>query len=216
MMSNCINDARFLDILWDEDFNAFVSEVERCNDVNIIINQNNKETLLMACCRLNYKQFVDFLLSKNTNAKNKDNHGNTALHISSYCADTDIVSALISFDKSEVNNKNKWGQTPLMLAVKRCSLDVIRMLLNSGADIREKDYKNNTVFHYLLMEHHDFDVFLTALDLLKMKNDDLYEENSDGMSVMDYIISVKNSRDDYDFKNTKYNGYFKNNSRRPR
>ncbi len=31
-MSNCINDARFLDILWDEDFNAFVSEVERCSE----------------------------------------------------------------------------------------------------------------------------------------------------------------------------------------
>lgn len=51
------------------------------------------------------------------------------------------VKAILQDDPSQVNRKDKWGWTPLMHAAGHAQVNVVKLLVESGANIDQKDRK---------------------------------------------------------------------------
>lgn len=59
---------------------------------------------------------------------------------------TEALEPLLA--KGGINQKNAAGMTPLMIAVRADRKDMVRLLLEKGADINVKDYAGKTAFFY--------------------------------------------------------------------
>ncbi|KAL4223955.1 hypothetical protein ACF0H5_017414 [Mactra antiquata] len=113
-----------------------------------------------------------------------DKRGRTPLHVAIYYYDsqeedlTKIVDDLIPY--SNVNAKNKDGETPLHIACDRLNVRAIDRLLRNKADYRMITSKGDSVFHCLNRNTHpianviiefilqldpNIDIFLSQLDL---------------------------------------------------
>lgn len=64
--------------------------------------------------------------------------GNTALHFSAYWGYKNCVDTLLEQDLCEIDLFNNRGKTPLHEASQRGHLDIVKMLVNHGADIYNK------------------------------------------------------------------------------
>ena len=82
-----------------------------------------------------------------------DHEGDTALHMACEDNRVSIVKLLVKDTRcgpSLVNKKNSHDHTPLMIAVRRGHLDVVRTLLeHPGVELDIGDYYGNTVLHQL-------------------------------------------------------------------
>lgn len=112
-------------------------------DVNLI-DKDGKTPLSYAVVHQS-RAAVQHLLKRGADASMKDQHGQTALHLSVLTKNTDITEdLLLVVNKTTVNEKNIDGQTPLMFAVDRKSLTfdsntmrLIDILMEKGADPHE-------------------------------------------------------------------------------
>lgn len=76
--------------------------------------------------------------------------------ISTCAADGNVngVLALLSRDKSLVNWRDEEGLTPLIRAADRDALDVVKILLDNGADVMMSDSDGLTALHYAALCGH--------------------------------------------------------------
>jgi len=100
------------------------------------INTQNKQGLsaLTLAVENNTLEVIDFLLLKNADVQVVDRTGNTLYHYAIKRGDIKILEKL-SLYPININQKNSNGLTPLQMAVMTAkNLDVVRFLLNKGAD----------------------------------------------------------------------------------
>ena len=83
----------------------------------------------------------------------RDENLQSALHIAAYKGHLDVVESLVAFDRNIIDWKNKYGRTALIAAASTGKTDVVKFLLENGAEINE-DYE-----------------FLNCLDWSLIKND---------------------------------------------
>lgn len=115
------------------------------------------QTPLHAATRALNLEMVDYLLSKNAAPYEKDNHGNTPLHILSELRDhferKNLILECFLKHHIELNHKNSNGKTPLMIALPltQCeeSKKFITLLLDNNTDCSITDEYGNTPIHYL-------------------------------------------------------------------
>jgi len=69
----------------------------------------------------------------------RDKDGNSLLHLAVWAGARDTVAEVLRRYPSQISLTSSSGTTPLMLATARGDLDLIRLLLHSGADIHAKD-----------------------------------------------------------------------------
>lgn len=60
------------------------------------------------------------------------------------------IMTMIESNKDLINIPNKNRTTPFLGATKFCSLDVIQMMVNLGADVKSKGMYGNTVLHEVM------------------------------------------------------------------
>lgn len=78
------------------------------------------------------------------------------------------------------------GMTPLMAAVGRCDLNVVRALIHGGVDINETDELGNTALHYAaVMGYYDI-----VRELVYNKDCDWNKRNKNNMRPIDCIPTV--------------------------
>jgi ankyrin repeat protein len=188
-----------IDAIWCESISDFSKLIGSEEDANLLLDEEQGRSVLSECCRTNLASFVDHLLLMNANAKAVDVSGNTALHIAAYCSDFKIIEKLIGRTPKSVDVPNAIGQTPLMLAAKRCAPDVVGLLIDSGADLNAVDLHGNTALHWSLTERHSLNDFLLTFEKLYRGASDLDLVNADGNSVLDYLKIAKTRWNEYDF-----------------
>lgn len=65
----------------------------------------------------------------------RDDNGNTPLHVAVRVGDHPAVVSYLLASGAMINDRNKNGNTPLLLAIDRESVEICQLLLQSGADI---------------------------------------------------------------------------------
>lgn len=90
-----------------------------------------------------------------------------------------------------INEKNKLGWSPIIVAAFNGHLEIIKKLLSQGANINDKNYKGTTVFMYAknyALNNNDVEF----LDELVKFGADVYSKDLDGKNVFDYVDATNN------------------------
>lgn len=114
--------------------------LEKGADPNIA--NNNKTTPLHAAILINNETITQKLLDKGANIKAINVDGNSLLHLAiSYKASKNIVNLFLAqcdklgITKELLNTPNQQGKTPLTDALEECNKELIKLLLDKGADV---------------------------------------------------------------------------------
>lgn len=115
---------------------------------NVDEQRNDGRTPLMLAQFLDYNSAIQLtltLVDKGVDVNKADNSGNTALllHIDNHICDKEAVKALVKAG-ADVNAKNKFGDTPLHMAIKEGKEMVARFLIKKGADYQAANDKGDT------------------------------------------------------------------------
>jgi ankyrin repeat protein len=84
------------------------------------------------------RNWLAFLLQKGANANAKDGSGQAPLHIAASIGFVEGAQLLL-LRGGQVDITNNQGETPLILAVQRRNLPMVRFLLTEGADPKKTD-----------------------------------------------------------------------------
>jgi ankyrin repeat protein len=111
-------------------------------------------TPLQLAVKKGYLEITKKLIENGANLKvlvddspNSINQGNTLLHIATQNKDIEMVKFLISDKRVNINSKNHWDFTPLHFAARSGCLEVVKLLVENGANLEAKSstyYNTNT------------------------------------------------------------------------
>lgn len=91
-----------------------------------------------------------------------------------------VVEWLINLGLN-VNHKNKGNESPLLRAIQNNQLEVVKVLLENGADISYRDKEGNSLFHVALVDKVSYELF----DLLcEYDHPNMDELNLSGSSLI--------------------------------
>ena len=124
----------FLNGVRNGDFEAVREAVEQPGST--VINARESRTgdgALHMVTRQRSTQWLLYLLRAQANPNLQDGEGNTALHIASQIGWAEGVSWL-NVVEADVNARNSRGETPLVLAVQQRNSEIVRQLIDAGAD----------------------------------------------------------------------------------
>lgn len=77
--------------------------------------------------------YLRFLLQRGANPNVQDSQGNSAMLLATNIGFNEAVQVLVTY-KANVNQRNSRGETPLIRAVQLRNLELVNLLLQSGAD----------------------------------------------------------------------------------
>ncbi len=83
------------------------------------------------------------LIYNDANLNIEDVHGNTPLHWAAKLGDRSMTDTLVSFD-ADIHHLNFNQQTPLFYATEHHNVEIVRMLLERGAEVNLKDTEGYT------------------------------------------------------------------------
>ncbi|WP_024468464.1 ankyrin repeat domain-containing protein, partial [Treponema pedis] len=69
----------------------------------------------------------------------KDNYGETPLHVAVRIGMEDNILQQLIEAGADINERNKKGQTPLILAIERNLVNQVKSLIKYGSDIHAED-----------------------------------------------------------------------------
>lgn len=95
----------------------------------------------------------------------------------------DLVRLLLKSNVVNVNERNNWGETPLMIAVNQNNLAIAEILLKSGANPNGKDNNEKTALMSAVANRS-----LEITNILLRWNVNLNEKNKDGETAIFYSI----------------------------
>ena len=116
------------------------------NGADINIKNFFGENSLMISVMFNRINTMHFLLKNGANINSRDNLGKTVLMISSQLNYIKITQELVKI--CDVNDINDEGRTALMFAISNNNIDIVKILLDSGANPDIKDNAKWTPFIY--------------------------------------------------------------------
>lgn len=92
-------------------------------------------------------EIVNLLIAYGADVRQRDNDGKTALHMVAYTGDVNLAQVLIA-NGAELNlTENVIGETPLNTAAAHDRYEMIKLLVEKGADVNIGDKGNQTPLH---------------------------------------------------------------------
>lgn len=99
---------------------------------------------LVADRESDYTKLLDVLLSAGVPADNPDFVGKTALHHAAKYPRTGGLIKILLKHKANVNLQDRFGASPLLIAIQEDSIDVVPVLLDAGADLDVTDSEGSS------------------------------------------------------------------------
>ncbi|KAL3277216.1 hypothetical protein HHI36_012566 [Cryptolaemus montrouzieri] len=94
-------------------------------------------------------ELLQELVSQGKSARIVDNHGNTPLHIAAYRAtNLELIKYLLSLEEVDINARNHYGHTPLLLSVLKSKETSAYILIKTGADVNIASNEDITPLHH--------------------------------------------------------------------
>ncbi|WP_374145931.1 ankyrin repeat domain-containing protein [Sphingomonas sp. 28-63-12] len=131
--------AKFLEAVKEEKNNDVVAALSASGTT--VVNTRDfstRETALHIVAKRGDLLYTRFLLQKGADPNLRDAKGNTALMVAVSGGFGDLIAPLVAA-KTNVNQGNDSGETPLIRAVQRRDVAMIRELLTAGADPDQAD-----------------------------------------------------------------------------
>jgi len=126
---------------------------------NIDVNLPNKygqTPLYRASWKRNLDIVKELLKHKDIDVNRLDIYNQTTpLNLTSFWGYLDIVKELLKREDIDVNLQDKDGETPLFTASDEDHLNIVRMLLDAGADINIKNNEDKTALDIAIERNHD-------------------------------------------------------------
>jgi len=127
-------------------------------------------------------ELVELLIQHGANVDAADVYGNRPLH-DAVCHGLIVVQSLVHHG-AKVNVQNVDGKTPLHVAIERQQSQVVKFLLNAGADIGLTDVWRNTPLHYLTAGQLQFDNLEECVVKQRKKYQHLLISNAVGVTAL--------------------------------
>ncbi|XP_076812231.1 uncharacterized protein LOC143459131 isoform X1 [Clavelina lepadiformis] len=148
---------------------------------NMNLCDSEKRSALMKCVQCQSYTCLDVLVDKGADVTLYDTKGNTALHLAASIPSKEFCLSLIDAS-ADIHCKNKDGSTPLHLAATVPeSEDVIKLLLEDGAQINANDAFGKTPLMLAASHGH-----LEVVKLLLSKGADTSVHDTKGWAADDY------------------------------
>ena len=133
-----------------------------------------------------YRDIMRLLLDYGANLAARDNIGNTTLHL--VVSEGHLKGARMLLERgADVNSQNDEGLTPIQQAsyglrrgyLRYPCLDIMRLLLDHGANFTASDKSGNTALHFVVSEGH-----LEAARMLLERGADVNSKNNEGLTPL--------------------------------
>lgn len=156
-------------------------------------NESRQTVLHSLVRRPGQLELIKWFVSKGVDVNTADVDGNTVfMNAVASNADTATIFYLKSLTKN-INQKNKSGASPLLLAAKGNTPDILTYLIANGADIKATDAKGNNITYYVFDSYSPRSAknFELKMQLLKDKKIDVITSPADGNTLY-HLSAVKN------------------------
>lgn len=121
---------------------------------NPSIDVNKKDffgsTALFYACKFGFMDLIEFLRSKGATFDVVNTYGQTPLIAACTALRRDVVDIILSETTEHINVGDKEGYTPLFWAINPDHLDLIKLLVEKGADSTVKSVRGNTILHFAI------------------------------------------------------------------
>ena len=144
--------------------------VEKGADVNATDNWGY--TPLLLASRYGHKEIVAMLVEKGADVNTEVQAQMTALLWATIAGHKDVVEILLQQPGIQVNAADMWGRTPLVNASTMGYTEIVRMLLEAGADIRDTLIMSSGNGH------------IEIVKMLLKEGADVNETDEDGMTAL--------------------------------
>ena len=152
----------------------------------------NVEDIAIKAGDRNNNSFLALLhCSKDVNCQNIS--GTTALHVACKRGSTGLVEKLLHFKKKSiyVNKTDNHENTPLHIACAHGNRDMCKVLIDAGADFKQKNNDEMSPLHVAALEHNQMvvDMFLSHNKCVTHKKDLLADKDKDGHTP--FLLAVR-------------------------
>uniref|UniRef100_A0A667X8L8 Euchromatic histone-lysine N-methyltransferase 2 n=2 Tax=Myripristis murdjan TaxID=586833 RepID=A0A667X8L8_9TELE len=96
----------------------------------------------------NHVEVARYLVQNSASVYHAEDDGYTGLHHAAKLGNLEIVYLLLETGQVDVNAQDSGGWTPIIWAAEHKHVDVIRALLNRGADVTIRDKEMNVCLHW--------------------------------------------------------------------
>ncbi|XP_039521744.1 histone-lysine N-methyltransferase EHMT2 isoform X2 [Pimephales promelas] len=96
----------------------------------------------------NHVEVVKYLIQSGACVYHAEEDGSTGLHHAAKLGNLEVVLLLLSTGQVDLNAQDSGGWTPVIWAAEHRHIDVIRALLNRGADVTLRDKEMNVCLHW--------------------------------------------------------------------
>ncbi|XP_056335769.1 histone-lysine N-methyltransferase EHMT2 isoform X2 [Danio aesculapii] len=96
----------------------------------------------------NHVDVVKYLIQSGACVYHAEDDGSTGLHHAAKLGNLEVVLLLLSTGQVDINAQDSGGWTPVIWAAEHRHIEVIRALLNRGADVTLRDKEMNVCLHW--------------------------------------------------------------------
>jgi ankyrin repeat protein len=158
-----------------------------------VVNKNGENLLHYLARKPNQQEIIRYFIGRGVSISQVDQEGNTPFG-NAAAANKDTATLTLLLPAKGINQANKKGVTPLALAVRSNSPEVVQYLINKGADVNVYDAAGNNLAWYLVQSYggqggNAQDAFGAKMNVLQQAGYNLTTPQKDGSTLFHLAIA---------------------------